>query len=103
MIKLKLSEVVHVAKLANLNLTKKEEKLFTKQLSDVVGYIEELKKVDTKGVKPTSQTTGLENTTRKDLIKENNSLGQKSALSGAKFTHNGYFVVDYLLKERSLE
>lgn len=92
-------DVTHVARLANLTLTSKEVDKFSKQLSDVLGYIDELKKVDTSNVEPTSQTTGLENVTRNDERLPQFDLTQKQALSATEKVHNGYFVVPMILKE----
>ncbi|MFA6917234.1 MAG: Asp-tRNA(Asn)/Glu-tRNA(Gln) amidotransferase subunit GatC [Candidatus Gracilibacteria bacterium] len=52
-------QVRHVAKLARIALTDAEVKKFTKQLSDVLGYMDILNEVDTKKVAETSQVTGL--------------------------------------------
>lgn len=82
-------QVKHVAKLANLKLTEKEIKKFQKQLSDILKYVGQLEKVDTKGVEPTSQVTGLENVFRED--EPGLSLSQKEALSGAKKKSKGFF------------
>jgi len=86
-------DVNKVAKLANLTITPDEEKEFDKQLNDIVGYIEKLNSVDTTGIAPTAQVTGLVNRTREDKIAQN-SLSQKDALSGGKKIHNEMFVVD---------
>jgi aspartyl-tRNA(Asn)/glutamyl-tRNA(Gln) amidotransferase subunit C len=86
-------DVNKVAKLANLTITPDEEKEFDKQLNDIVGYIEKLNSVDTTGIAPTAQVTGLVNRTREDKIAQN-SLPQKDALSGGKKIHNEMFVVD---------
>lgn len=93
MAKLTSEDVDHVAKLANLKITKQEIQKFRKQLSKVIAYVEELNEVDTSKVAPTHQTTGLENIKRKDNIHTGTVLDQKKALSGTEKTHNGYFVV----------
>ena len=41
-----------VAKLARLNLTDQEAKLFSSQLGDVLGAIDQLKQLDVENVKP---------------------------------------------------
>lgn len=94
------SDVKHVAKLANLSLTASELKKFQKQLSSVINYIDELQEVQTKDVEPTSQTTGLENVFREDVIDITSILSQESALSGTEKVHNGYFVVPMVLEEK---
>lgn len=88
-------DIKHVAKLANLSLSDEEEKKFSAQLEETVSYIEGLNEVDTSGVSPTSQVTGLENITREDEITP--SLSQEEALSNAKSTHNGFFRVKGIL------
>ncbi|MBI1864018.1 Asp-tRNA(Asn)/Glu-tRNA(Gln) amidotransferase subunit GatC [Candidatus Woesebacteria bacterium] len=89
MSKLTINEVDHVAKLAKLTLTPEETKKFQKQLSAVVDYFNELQKVDTTGVEPTSQTTGLLNITRNDEIDVTNILPPK----------DDYFVVSSILNK----
>jgi len=95
-------EVVHIARLSQLKLSKAEIKTLQKQLSEVVEYVSSLDEVDTKNTKPTSQTTGLLNVTRKDEPDPGKSLTQPQALSGAKKTHNNYFVVPLTLDKRTV-
>jgi len=61
-------QVRHVAKLARINLTDKEVKLFSTQLSGVLDYMSILKEVDTEGVEISNQVTGLENVFEEDEI-----------------------------------
>ncbi len=84
-------QVLHIAQLANLDLSSKEIEKFRSQLSDILGYIDILNELDTKEVKPTSQVTGLENVMREDEVKK--SLSQKEALSGTKNKYKGYFKI----------
>jgi len=76
-------EVLHVAKLAKLDLTSEEVTKFQKQLSKIVDYISQLSEVDTSNLEPTSQTTGLENVFRSDELKQE-GLTQEEALSGTE-------------------
>lgn len=89
-------DVLHLAKLANIKLTKKEEESLTSQLSNVIDYFDELKKVPTNEVEPTSQTTGLLNVTRPDEA-GNNTFDPSESTSGATNIHNDYFVVPALI------
>jgi aspartyl-tRNA(Asn)/glutamyl-tRNA(Gln) amidotransferase subunit C len=61
-------EVKHIAHLARLGLTDEEIEKYTKQLSSILDYVEQLKEVKTEGVEPTAQVTGLENVMREDKI-----------------------------------
>ncbi len=88
--------VYHVAELANLPLKKNEIEKFDRQLSDILSYVEKLRKVDTKNVETTSQVTGLENVTREDETSP--SLSQEDALSNTKSQHNGLFKVPAILE-----
>ena len=88
--------VTHIAKLANLPLLNDEKNIFEKQLEETITYVEELNKIDTKNVEPTSQVTGLENVTRNDIAKP--SLSQEEALSNTNSKTNGLFRVDAILE-----
>lgn len=90
-------DVSHIAELANLPLTSEEKEKFEKQLEETLTYIENLNKVDTKNVEPTSQVTGLENVTRDDVVSP--SLPQKDALANAKSTEKGFFKVKAILDQ----
>lgn len=48
-------EVRKVAELARLELTADELELFTRQLGDILTYVEQINALDTTGVAPTSQ------------------------------------------------
>lgn len=89
-------DVAHTAKLANLSLSDNEMQTFETQLSDILALVEKLSEVNTDGIKETSQVTGLENIRREDATHP--SLTQELALSNAKKSHNGQFVVKGLLE-----
>jgi len=63
-------EVEHIAILARLGLSEKEKELFSEQLSSILDYVSQLQKIDTQGVEPTAQITGLENVLAQDIIEE---------------------------------
>ena len=90
-------DVTHVPKLANLPLKHEEKEKFKKQLSETLAYVEKLNSINTEGIEPTSQVTGLENITREDETKS--SLTQDEALSNTKSQHNGLFKVPAVLAE----
>jgi aspartyl-tRNA(Asn)/glutamyl-tRNA(Gln) amidotransferase subunit C len=48
------SEVTRIAELARLELTPDELDLFTRQLGDILEYVEQIRGLDTSGVAPTS-------------------------------------------------
>ncbi len=61
-------QVRHIAKLARIKLKDDEVKVFSKQLSNVLEYVDMLSEVNTDDVEETSQVTGLENVMQKDEI-----------------------------------
>lgn len=78
--KLNQIQIKHIANLAKLELTEEELERYTGQLSNVLNYIDQLKEVDTTGVEPTAQVTGLENIFREDVVKEWDADEVKMAL-----------------------
>jgi len=63
-------EVKHIAGLARIGMEEKEITKFTKDLSAVLDWVDELKKVNIKNVKPTAHITGMENIAREDKTGE---------------------------------
>lgn len=47
-------DVSRIASLARLELTAEELDLFTRQLGDILGYVEQIRALDTAGVPPTT-------------------------------------------------
>ncbi len=91
-------DVQHIAKLANLIISDDQYALFASQLTAILAFVSKLQKVPTKGVEATAQVTGLVNVYREDVVDESRMLTQAQALSNAKKTHNGYFVVPAVLE-----
>lgn len=83
-------DVSHVAKLANLPLSKEEEEKYSEQLSKILEYIDQLNTVDTSGVEPTFNVSGKENVMSEDKLGE--CLPQADTLSNAPKKQNGFFV-----------
>lgn len=94
------SDVLHVAELAKLDLTDSEIDKFLPQLTSIVNFISQLNEVDTSGIEPTSQTTGLTDVLRDDVVKPS-SINQDEALSGTDQTYNGLFKVPAILEGRT--
>lgn len=67
---LTIDEVKKIAQLARIKLTPKEEQRHAVTISAVLDYMSILNEVDTNGVEPTFQVTGLEDIVRVDEVKE---------------------------------
>jgi aspartyl-tRNA(Asn)/glutamyl-tRNA(Gln) amidotransferase subunit C len=68
MTKISAADVKKLAKLSRLKLTDKEVAKYQDELSAILSYVEKLQKVDTMGLEPTSQVTGLKNVVRPDEL-----------------------------------
>ena len=84
--------VLKLAQLSRLKLTEAEIGRFAKELSEILGYVQMLDKVDVKGLKPTYQVTGLKNVMRADEIKSYVAI-PKQLLKNAPATEAGHFKV----------
>lgn len=67
MTKLTREDVLKLAHLARLKLTESEIAEYSKELSEILQYVEQLQNVNVDGLEPTNQVTGLVNVTRDDI------------------------------------
>ena len=86
-----IKDVEHVAKLARLELSEEEKELYTKQLGDVLKYVEQMNEVDTSDVKPMAQVIDFTNVMREDEVRYD--VTKEALLAGAPEEENGYFKV----------
>jgi len=67
-VKITKKDVEYVANLARLELTDEEKETFTRQLENILGYMDKLNEVNTSDVKPTSSIVNLKNVSREDIV-----------------------------------
>ncbi len=91
--------IEHVAKLANIPISKQEAQDLTTAFQETLEVVDNLKQISVEEVEPTHQVTGLSNVTRPDKIEKEFMFSQKEALANAKDTYQGYFVVPRILKK----
>lgn len=89
-------EVEHVARLAHVGLSDEDVERFRTQLSQILDYFEVLKRVDTEGVPPTSQSLPLHNVMRPDEALR--PLDHETVLANAPLRSSGYFRVRKILE-----
>ncbi len=82
------TQVQKLAQLARLGLTPDEVKKFTHQLDDILGFFEKLEEVDTTGVEPVAQITGLSDVTRPDEVHPSEIADELLACSPLGVTKN---------------
>ena len=61
-------EVLKIAKLAKIKIAEDEIDVYINELSEIIEYVKQLDKVDTSGLNPTNQVTGLNNVFRADKV-----------------------------------
>ncbi len=74
------ADVAKIAELARLDLTDDELDLFTRQLGDILVYVEQIRTLDTSGVEPTAHVLNLP-VERPDIVIA--SLPRAEALANA--------------------
>jgi aspartyl-tRNA(Asn)/glutamyl-tRNA(Gln) amidotransferase subunit C len=96
MAKVTEKEVEQIATLARLKLTRAENQEFQEELSGILGYIDTINEVNTDGVAPTAQVTGLSSVVRED-VKNPSALSRDEVLSNAPDVKDGYIKVKSVL------
>jgi aspartyl-tRNA(Asn)/glutamyl-tRNA(Gln) amidotransferase subunit C len=89
-------DVRYVADLARLKLTDQEVERFQKQLGDILGYIEKLKRLDVSGVEAASYGGQIENHLRADVPEA--SLPVAEALANAPQQENDLIIVPKIVE-----
>ena len=95
--KITAQQVRKVAKLARLELTEQEVKLFTAQLAAILEYVEKMNELDTQQVEPLAHCLPVTNCFREDVIKP--SLAVEKALANAPERDDDFFKVPKILEE----
>jgi aspartyl-tRNA(Asn)/glutamyl-tRNA(Gln) amidotransferase subunit C len=96
-LKITLAEVQHVARLARLALGVDEKERLRSQLDAILGYVQQLGRVDTAGVEPTAHVLPLANVMRDDEVRP--SYPADAMLANAPDPHDGQFRVPRILEE----
>lgn len=84
-------QVLHVARLARLELDDEEVERMTRELSGILDHVDRIAELDLEGVEPTSHVVALENVTRPDDPQP--SLPRERALEQAPDPAEGAFRV----------
>lgn len=91
--------VVHVARLARLELSEEEVDLFTDQLAAVLEYADAIRRLDTSAVPPMSHPLPLQNVLRPDVPVP--SLSRAEVLAQAPLAEDDRFRVPRIVGEGS--
>lgn len=84
-------QVLHVARLARLELSDEEVERMTEELSRILEHVDHMAELDLDGLEPTTHVVALENVMRADEPRP--SLPRERALEPAPDPHDGAFRV----------
>jgi len=96
MAKLTKKEIAQVAELARIAQTDDQLEDSVKDVSSILGFVESLQAIDTSGIKPSSQVTGLTDVWREDVVLRC-ELSRDELLANAPLTQDGYIKVKKVL------
>ncbi len=88
--------VRRIATLARIEVTDAELSTWAEQLSGIMGWIEQLKEVNTDGVAPMSGGTDLKLTLRPDVVTDGDMVDQ--VLANATEAQDGFFTVPKMVE-----
>lgn len=93
-----IKDVEHVAKLARLEFSEEEKQTFTRQLNQILEFIEKLNELDTTNVEPLSHVIELTNVFREDKVRPSSPV--EEALKNAPSRTEKFFKVPKVIGER---
>jgi aspartyl-tRNA(Asn)/glutamyl-tRNA(Gln) amidotransferase subunit C len=89
-------DIEKVAKLARLELSEKEKNTLGNQLEQILTYMEQLNRIDTTGVEPTSHAIPIQNAFREDDTRP--SFSREDVLGIAPEEEDGHFKVPRIIE-----
>jgi aspartyl-tRNA(Asn)/glutamyl-tRNA(Gln) amidotransferase subunit C len=89
-------DIEKVARLARLELSEEEKVTFGNQLEQILTHMEQLNRLDTAGVEPTSHAIPIDNVFREDEVKS--SFAQEEVLVIAPDEESGHFKVPRIIE-----
>ena len=95
--KLTKEEILHLAKLANLQLSEEEIEKYRNQFIETLDYVKNLDELDTSGTIPTSSTANLKNIFFEDGAEPDRTFSSDEATANAVQKKDSLFVVSRIL------
>ena len=89
-------EVRYIASLARIHLPEDEVEYLTRNLASILGYIDQLKKLDLSSVQPTSHVLPIKNVYREDHVRP--SLSPQDVFKTAPSHDKGFFKVPQVIE-----
>ena len=95
MTKISASDVRKVAQLARLELAEDQIETYTKQLEEILSYVDQLEQIDTQNVPPTTRAVEVVNAMREDLVEV--KCSRQDILEQAPHREGDFFRVPKIL------
>jgi aspartyl-tRNA(Asn)/glutamyl-tRNA(Gln) amidotransferase subunit C len=83
--------VAHIATLARIKLPESEQDKIADELSQILGWIEQLAEIDTSGVEPMTSVAAMSLPMREDVVSDGDRRDE--ILANAPDAAHGFFVV----------
>ena len=89
-------EVRYISSLSRIHLEEGEVEYLTRNLADILHYIDKLKKLDVSETPPTTHVLPLKNVYRADKLKP--SLSMQDAVNISSHAYKGFFKVPQVIE-----
>ena len=89
-------DIEKVARLARIEISREETEIFGRQLDQILTYMEQLNRLDTEGVEPTSHAIPLYNAFREDQARR--SFPREDVLGSAPEEEMKHFKVPRIIE-----
>lgn len=90
------AQIIKTARLARLELSDSEREEYSKQLNDIIEYVEKINELDTSNVKPADHITDVSNVFRDDVV--TGSMDRRGIEQNAPQFADGFFVVPKIIE-----
>ena len=95
MTKISSSDVRKVAQLSRLELPEDQIQTYTKQLEEILSYVEQLQEIDTENIPPTTRAVEVVNAMREDIVEV--SCSREDLLNQAPQREGDFYRVPKIL------
>lgn len=89
-------DIEYIANLSRIELMENEEKMFVRQLSDILSYVDKLNKINTEEVEPLVYPLNTSNVFRNDKLSKSSS--REEVLSNAPSIMGFFFKVPKVIE-----
>jgi aspartyl-tRNA(Asn)/glutamyl-tRNA(Gln) amidotransferase subunit C len=93
-----VAELEHLAKLSRIDLTESDKKSLIKEFDSILGYVDQLKKVDVK-MDAEGRVGAVKNVTRPDVVEDTSAEDRERLLAEAPDREGDYIAVKKIIAQ----